>query len=407
MTRRIAVLLKGYPRISETFIARELLALEERGFDLLLVSLRHPTDKIRQDIHERIKAPVAYLPEYLHQEPVRVVRAVMAGLRRPGFAAAARLWLRDLRRDPTRNRIRRFGQALVVARELPPEIEWLYAHFLHTPASVARYAAILRGLPFSISAHARDIWTSPEWEKREKLRAAEWTVTCTRRNAGHLKELAPEADVELLYHGVDLARFKPVEPPDDGTLVIATVARLVEKKGLDVLLEALARLPPALPWRHVHLGGGPLQPALAEQAERLGIAGRITWRGTVTQLEVAAALAEAHVFCMPSRIAQDGDQDGLPNVLLEAMSMGLAVVGSAVSAIPEAVVDGENGLLVPPEDTGALAAAIERLAVDPELRRRLGREASAAARHLFTADAGHDRLAAKLGHADPGRSLAA
>jgi colanic acid/amylovoran biosynthesis glycosyltransferase len=404
---RIAVLLKGYPRISETFIARELLALEERGFRLFLVSLRHPTDKIRQDIHARIKAPVLYLPEYLHQEPWRVWRALLACWRRPAFRHVLRVWLKDLFRDRTRNRVRRFGQALVLTRELPPDIVWLYAHFLHTPASVARYAALLSGLPFSVSAHARDIWTSPDWEKREKLAEARWTVTCTRRNAQHLRTLAPRADVELLYHGVDVRRFAPDRSDEVRPLTIMTVARCVPKKGLDVLLQALALLPD-LAWRHIHLGGGPLRDVLERQARSLGLAERIVWRGAVTQLEVAAMLGRADIFCMPSRVAEDGDQDGLPNVLLEAMSMGVAVVGSNTAAIPEAVSDGVNGLLVPPNDPAALAAALRRLANDPLLRARLGGEARTTVLQHFSEDAGYDRLAGRFAQqVRPVESLAA
>ena len=129
MPRCIAVVLKGYPRLSETFIAQEILALQRRGLDLRLVSLRHPTERRVHGMHERIEAPVAYLPEYLYREPVRVLAGWLALRRRPAYRRARAVWLRDLWRDPTPNRVRRFGQALVLARELPPEVDWLYAHF--------------------------------------------------------------------------------------------------------------------------------------------------------------------------------------------------------------------------------------------------------------------------------------
>ena len=130
-------------------------------------------------MHGQIRAPVLYLPEYLKDAPRRVLAGWRRARRLPGYAAARRAWLADLSRDPTPNRIRRFGQALVLAAEAAPEIGHLHAHFLHTPASVARYAAVMRGLPWSVSAHAKDIWTTPEWEKRGKLASAEWAVTCT------------------------------------------------------------------------------------------------------------------------------------------------------------------------------------------------------------------------------------
>ena len=162
--RRIAVVVKGYPRLSETFIAQEILGLERRGLALTIVSLRHPTDPAVHQMHGEIRAPVLYLPEYLYQEPRRVLRAWWSVRRWPTYAAARRLWLRDLQRDPTTTRGRRVGQALVLAHELPAEVGLLYAHYLHTPASVTRYAAVLRGLPWCASAHAKDIWSTPDWE---------------------------------------------------------------------------------------------------------------------------------------------------------------------------------------------------------------------------------------------------
>jgi glycosyltransferase involved in cell wall biosynthesis len=263
----IAVILKGYPRLSETFIAQELAALERHGLELRIVSLRRPTDPARHPIHDEIAAPVLYLPEYLHEAPLRVLAAWRSARRLPGYAAARRAFLADLRRDPTRNRLRRFGQALVLACELPRGCARLHAHFLHTPASVARYASLLTGLPWSCSAHAKDIWTIPEWEKREKLAALDWLVTCTRAGAEHLAALAPRRQrVELVYHGIDLARFPPppaARKPRDGRdprdpVIILSVGRLVAKKGYGELLEALARLPASLQWRLVHIGGGAL-----------------------------------------------------------------------------------------------------------------------------------------------------
>jgi hypothetical protein len=161
---RVAFVVKGYPRLSETFIAQEILALEQRGLDILIISLRHPTDPATHPVHREIRAPVLYLPEYLKDEPRRVSRGWRQARRLPGYRAAWRIWLKDLIRDPTPNRIRRFGQALVLAAELPADIGQLHAHFLHTPASVARYAAAMRETEWSVSAHAKDVWTIPLWE---------------------------------------------------------------------------------------------------------------------------------------------------------------------------------------------------------------------------------------------------
>lgn len=401
--RRIAVVVKGYPRLSETFIAQEILGLERRGLPLTIVSLRHPTDPAVHPMHREIQAPVRYLPEYLYQEPMRVLRAWRSVRRWPTYEAARRLWLRDLRRDLTSNRGRRFAQALVLAHELPADVGLLYAHYLHTPASVTRYAAVLRGLPWCASAHAKDIWTTPAWEKAEKLRACAWATTCTAAGATHLRELAPGAEVMLTYHGLDARRFAapartlgPDGRDPDRPVRLLGVARLVPKKGVDVLLDALAAVSPELHWRYEHIGGGPLLEALTAAAARLGLAERITWRGGQPQDQVVDAYRAADLCVLASRIAPDGDRDGLPNVLLEAGALELAVVASRTAAVSELVEDGVNGRLVPSEDPAALAAALAGLIGDPAARLRLGRAGRRRVLERFAMEPGIDRLAARL-----------
>jgi len=394
---RIAFVLKGYPRLSETFIAQEIHGLEQRGVDLTLVSLRHPTDRHTHPIHAQIKAKVLYLPEYLYQEPRRVLRAWWAMRRRPQWAALKRLWWRDARRDPTPNRGRRLGQALVLAHELDPAVAHLHAHFLHTPASVARYAALLLDLPWSVSAHAKDIWTTPEWEKREKLADSRWAVSCTAGNVAHLQALAPPGKVELLYHGLDLERFPAAQRrPAHNPAIILSVGRAVPKKGFDDLLRALALLPRERAWRFVHVGGGTLRKTLRKLAVKLGIAERVIWAGAQPQQEVLRRYRDADLFVLASRIARDGDRDGLPNVLMEAQSQGVPCVATAVSAIPELVEHGATGLLVPPGDPPALAAAIDSLLADPARARALGRAGEERVRERFGHGANLDRLARRF-----------
>jgi len=402
---RVAFVLKGYPRLSETFIAQEIAALERRGLPITIVSLRQPTDKRRHPVHDEIRAPLLYLPEYLLFEPLRVFRAWLRSRRLPAYRQTRSVWFKDLLRDPTPNRIRRFGQALVLAAELPQDVTRLHAHFLHTPASVARYTALLRGLPWSGSAHAKDIWTTPEWEKREKLESCEWLVTCTAVNRDHLAALAPAGRVELAYHGVDLARFAPWSAPArarDGRnaadpVVVLSVSRLVEKKGTDVLLEALARVSPKLHWKLVHVGGGALQARLQRLARQLGIHQRIEWRGALTQDKLLLEYRDADVFALASRVARDGDRDGLPNVLMEAQSQALACVATRVSAIPELVRDGQTGLLVEERDPVAFAGALEALITNPARRRALGQAGQARVAESFGVDANLEPLARKFG----------
>ncbi|WP_439629306.1 glycosyltransferase [Shinella sp.] len=463
---KIVVLLKGYPRLSETFIAQELLGLERTGLDLVLVSLRHPTDRKRHPVHDEIKAPVFYLPEYLHQEPIRVVRGLLRSLRLAGFGAALRQFLKDLPRDFSRNRFRRFGQAAVLVGEWPEGAGWLHAHFIHTPASVANYASKMLGIPWTVSAHAKDIWTSEDWELAEKLSTAHWAVTCTKTGHAHLQTLAGanRDRVHLSYHGLDLDRFPSVDagssehpplscrtsPPQGGRsaggedgaqtataemgetllhpisplegemsgrteggiahhthdacgctpaasnprplrdgsnpqnpVTIISVGRAVPKKGYDVLLRALARLPADLHWRFVHAGDGGERAMLQRLAEELGITEKLSWLGAVDQKDVLAGYREADIFALACRITADGDRDGLPNVLVEAASQRLTCVATDISGIPELFENDVNGLLVPSENPEALAAALERAIRDPALRDRLGRAAEAKVRASF------------------------
>jgi len=349
------------------------------------------------------------LPEFPALEPLRVFRAWKGLHSRPGFWAARRQWLRDLRRGPTPARARSFAQALVLAHEAAPEVSRLHAHFLHTPASVARYAAMMLDIPWSCSAHARDIWTTPVWEKTEKLKTADWLVTCTAHGQQYLNALAALSDcldaVELVYHGLDLGRFPPPDfssaKRDGGSekdpVVILSVGRAVEKKGYGTLLGALARLPDDLHWRFVHIGGGPLRGRLQRHARALGIDGRITWMGTCAQETVLEHYRAADLFVLASRLAPDGDRDGLPNVLMEAQSQGLACVSTALSAIPELIVDGETGVLVPPDDEESLSAALAELLADPDLRARLGAGGHRRVREHFSHYRDLDRLARKFG----------
>jgi glycosyltransferase involved in cell wall biosynthesis len=330
--------LKGYPRLSESFIAQEILGLERAGLDLALVALRHPTDTKRHPVHDEIKAPVLYLPEYLHDEPGRVLKALLKCLPRSGFWTALAATARDFLRDRTRNRIRRFGQAIVLAAELPER------------------------------------------------------VGCTRTGYEHLRQLGgPEAHVHLSYHGLDLARFgrfegerahrdgsDPVDP-----VRIVSVGRAVPKKGYDILLKALAKLPREINWRFEHIGDGEVIKALKAQADELGIAERLTWRGALDQKDVLATYRASDIFTLACRITPDGDRDGLPNVIVEACSQGLVCVSTTISGVPELLTDGVNGRLVPPEDPDALAVALEELIRNPGQRNALGAAAETRVRADF------------------------
>jgi len=405
MSTPVAFILKGYPRLSETFIAQEILALEKCGLDIRLYSLRHPTEHRRHPIHDEISAVPHYLPEYLYQEPLRVALAWKALRRKPGYRSARNIWLRDLRRDPSANRVRRFGQALVLAHQLPGDVRWIHAHFLHTPASVARYAAHILDLPWSCSAHAKDIWTSPQWELKEKLDDCRWLATCTRFNAKYLSALASDPKrVELVYHGLDFSRFLPPDNHPQGRdgsqkdkpVRLICVGRAVHKKGHAGFLTALAKLPKDLNWCLELVGGGELLPTLKDQAKRLGLSDRIIWAGALPQDDVLARYRSADLFVLNSRIAGDGDRDGLPNVLMEAQSQRLACLSTNVSAIAELIEHNVTGILVAADDSDALAKSLESLIINPALRHSLAEAALQRVHSQFDFRTGIDQLAERF-----------
>ncbi|MET0527663.1 MAG: glycosyltransferase family 4 protein [Microvirga sp.] len=402
--RRIAVVVKGYPRLSETFIAQELLALEARGLELEIWSLRHPTERAVHPMNKKIKARVTYLPEYLYEEPIRVLKGAFWCLGQKGFGKTISAFWRDLKRDFSANRIRRLGQAFAMARELPEEVGHIHVHYLHTPASVVRYTALLTGRTWTFSAHAKDIWTTPDWEKREKMQEALWGVTCTAHGAENLQALSSPERVSLVYHGLDLSRFPT--PPENRSVRngsnpmdpvrIVSVGRAVAKKGYSDLLQALAALPQDLHWRFAHIGGGELLSSLKSQAQQAGIADKVAFLGSKAQPDIIALLREADIFVLPSKKASSGDRDGLPNVIMEAASQSLPIIATDFAGIPEFIRDKVEGELVAPGDWEALSNALNLLARDPERRKALGDAAYLRLRHDFSMDGGIDLLESRL-----------
>ncbi len=395
---RLGFVLKGYPRLSESFIAQEIANLEARGFAIEIYSLRRPTDKTHHPVHDVIKAPVSYLPEYLHHEPARVMNAARKARALPGFDDAWQLFRKDFARDKTRNRVRRFGQAMVLAAEAPSVVTHFHAQFLHTPSSVARYAGMMSGRPWSFSAHAKDIFTIPAWEKSEKLNDALFGVTCTKSGVDHLNVLGTPrfGPVALMYHGIELSKFaKPARGSHRGApLRLVSVGRAVPKKGYASLLDALAVIPDEVDWRFEHIGGGELRAALQDQAKALKIADRITWQGPQSQEKVVELLARADVFLLASQNQTDGDRDGVPNVLLEAMAMGVPVIATHAGAIPEAISHDATGILVSPGDSWGMARAVTALAKDEDQRLKLGRAGAGHVSAAFDSRPWADQLAA-------------
>jgi glycosyltransferase involved in cell wall biosynthesis len=280
----------------------------------------------------------------------------------------------------------------------------IHAHFALAQTEVAMSAAALLGVPFGFTAHARDIYATPS-ALAEKIRAASLVVTCSAYNAGYLRRLCPDVPagrIQLVHHGVDASHFSPGENRRHPSLILAA-GRLIEKKGFDVLIGACALLRDrGVPFRCQLVGDGPKRRQLMDAVRRSSLDGHVDMAGWQPAEQVARTLGAATVFVAPSRIVKHGDRDGIPNVVLEAMAAGCPVVATGVSGIPEAVVDGVTGLLVPPDDPAALADALASLLGDTGRSRALGAAARARALEMFDLSRSSEQLAALFAASPPG-----
>lgn len=379
----IAFILKGYPRLSETFITNEIFLLEQLGCDLHLFAMRNPGEsKVHENVR-RIKAPVTYIPDYFWPNCLLFLRTNLALFRRkpgaywPAFRYA--LW-RSIRRRSI-STLKRFAQAaLLVQKELPQtRATYFHAHFSHGPTTVAYFASRLTGLRYSFSAHAKDIYLQDDEFLTKKVWNATFVVTCTDYNRRHLMSIVgDDAPIFRVYHGIDLALFRPATEKrkrNGKAPVILSIGRFVPKKGFAVLLDALKILADEGRAFHCHLiGGGELQEELEQKIRILGLQELVSLHGKKSQRQLLAFYAEADVFALPCEVQEDGDRDGIPNVLVEAMAMKVPVVSTRISGIPELITHRVNGLLVEQRNPKALAAAIRLLLQDTTLAEALAEE---------------------------------
>jgi glycosyltransferase involved in cell wall biosynthesis len=422
----VAYILKGYPRLSEIFITSEIYRLEQLGVKLRMAVIKHGEAVGANGLFNKIQAQPNYLPQtsslsqtslrhwlglHLHdfmpalrsvsrQRPSGLARAALVA-----FAQAVRA-RRSFFAFPRKLYLKEFLQAVWIARDIlnANDVRHIHAHFSHGATTVAWLVSIITGLPFSFTAHAKDIYCdslNPAGLLRRKLRAARFVVTCTDANREHLLKLEPTANVRCIYHGLN-AEFADLlvnaaNPPERNNRLRALgVGRLVPKKGFDVLVEACAILKrrgfhfeTAIVGEH-----GEHEAQLRQQIAAHGLKDHVRLVGPLEQSRLYNEYQRADIFCLPCRVLDNGDRDGLPNVLMEAMACGLPVVTTPVSGIPEIIKDGQNGALVPPDNAEALANAIERISSNRTLARNLGRAGRLTVLERFDGDKTAMELAA-------------
>ena len=377
-TLNLIYIIGTYPLLTTTFIDREVGLLRQWGVSLRIVSIRRTARPLSPE-QRALQEDVTYLlpiswPSFIGAHlrfallrPLAYWRTLFYLLTRPHPSLKARL-----------KTLLHFGEGVYTAHLIgPAAVDQIHAHFIDRAATVALVVSRLLGAPYSVTAHANDIYVNPVLLP-EKLAAAKFVATCTGYNKNHLSGLGEglfNHKLSCIYHGLAVSQYRPARSTAPQKTMILAVGQLKEKKGFRYLLDACRILIAqgyALDCQIV--GEGPLRPILEAQIRRLSLADSVTLCGALTHQEVIAKYRQAGLFVLPAVLGADGDRDGIPNVILEAMAMELPVVSTRHSGIPEVVQDGVNGLLVPPADGEALAKALARLLDDPAERRRLGRQ---------------------------------
>lgn len=407
------------PKRSETFVYRELLGLRDAGWDVSALSVRPPERNLGTDALEDLasEAEVLYrgLGEVLAAAATEVVRHPRSTLRTLGLAGKLALGRDDI---SGLRRAKLLWQALgvlgVAAAARRHDVEHVHAHMAHVPASIAMLLASQLQVPFSFTGHAVDIF-SQRTLLRTKLKRAAFCACISQWHQRFYQELLAETGDEVEEHrlpvvrcGVDVSEFSPPASRPPGPLRIVTVGRLIEKKGFDLLLHALAKQPADVPgFECTIMGGGEEATALESLRDALKLQGRVTFTGAVPNHEVRERLQAADLFVLPCRIAKSGDRDGIPVVLMEAMASGVPVIAGDIPSIRELVHHDESGLLVAPESVTELSSAITRMLRGDEVRDRLARGGRARVVEEFDLALNVGRIAASIARAHGIRPTAA
>jgi glycosyltransferase involved in cell wall biosynthesis len=401
MSTRVAYLVKRFPRLSETFVLNEFLEVRELGLKTTLFALMDPGEKLVHRAARELMPEVQYVT--IGGRPWHSARRLLRGAAAQ-VATDPRGLLRVLwallsvhRSMPS---LRHAIEGLWLARELRRMgVDHLHAHFAHSPAAVAYMARLAGGPPFSFTAHAKDLYTTLPRNLVIRAKAATFVLTCTRFNSRFLHEMLPDVPtpIHVVHHGTDLRRFHPSRRRPEPNLIVS-VGRLVPKKGYPLMLEAMRLMATAgVSFRCEIYGGGPMREQLEKTISDFGLQNSIALHGARPQEEIAEAYARAAVFILAPVVVPDGDRDGIPNVLVEAMAAGVPVISTRISGIPELIDHGQNGLLVEPGDPAALADAAAQVLLDQEMAGRLAKAGRRTVERDFDLALNSRRVAELLG----------
>ena len=336
-TLRVGYVLKRFPNLSQTFILNEILELERQGVSIDIFSLRKPRLEPTHNALNKLNAQITYSEDVDNKSETSLAEAVAA-------------WAKSR------------------------QIQHLHAHFATSAAETAMQAAKFAKIDYSFTAHARDIFHYKIDQKAlaERMQHAHFVVTVSDYNRDFLKKLLEkhscQGNVRRLYNGLDLDEFAPSQATPEPGLIVS-IGRLVPKKGMAFLIEACASLRDRnINFRTVIIGDGEERNALADKVHILKLENYVTLVGALAQSDVVDYLSRAEVFALPCIIAEDGDVDGLPTVILEAMALGIPVVSTRLVGIPEMIVHEQNGLLVEQQQTAELTYALQTLLESDELK---------------------------------------
>lgn len=397
---RLAYIIGTYPLLTTTFIDREISAMRQGGARLHVVSIRRPSGQL-SDRQKVLQQGVTYLlPVSL---PSFMGGHLRFALLRPAIYFGTLLYLLTRSHPSLKSRfmtLLHFAEAVYVAHVLRHDpCDHIHAHFMDRAATLALVSSRLLNVPYSVSAHARDIYVDPVLLS-EKLWGAKFVATCTAYNRAYLSRFVRDDRddrLKCIHHGLDVNNYQPGSGAPQGKPVLMAVGQLKEKKGFVYLLQACRMLKDrGYDFECRIVGEGPLRETLEAQIRQLALQDAVILCGALPHQEVIDNYRRSIIFVLPCVLGADGDRDGIPNVILEAMAMQLPVVSTRHSGIPEAVENGVSGLLVPPADAPALAEALAKLLDDPDSRQRFGQQGRQMIVECFDAEQNVKRLLAEF-----------